>query len=72
MTLFKRRKLLEKQSYGLYMIDRCMEVQIELLADRPEWLEKDGRDDEAKECAAVVRTIRYWQDEVRKAIRGEF
>jgi len=72
MTLFKRRKLLEKQSRGLHMIDQCMEVQIELLASRSEWLEKEGRDDEAKECAAVVRTIRYWQDEVRKAIRGDF
>lgn len=72
MTLFKRRKLLEKQSHGLYMIDQCMEVQIELLAGRSEWLEKYGRDDEAKECAAIVRAIRYWQDEVRKAIRGEY
>lgn len=72
MVFFKRRKLLERQSCGLYIINQCMDVQLDILNNRLGWLRESERDEEAKECESVITVIRYWQEQIRKALRGDF
>lgn len=66
--MFERSKRLRHQSEGLYTVMRGMDVQIGIFESR---LNREENEYRRKELEAILRTLRYWREEVQKAYDGE-